>query len=199
MLDVRKASSVTAMMRKAGITTGLKYTQTGYVRHGASYDGEGLMITRQKRSRYSGMEDMGGVAIYLVNTAQGGNADVSESLAADVEATLGNSGLAYTRRGDMYFIADEPEPEVINVPLLGIEPVTVKATDVQPGMLIRDGIVVEVVERESRFGDGRMLVVFNLAGFGAPYAERDDDVVVYGRLNEFYTEHFITNYKEALA
>lgn len=107
MASVRKAAAVTAVLRKAGVTTGLRYTQSGYVRHGQSFNGEGVMVTRNKESRYDGPVDRGHVAVFLVNTALGGGAEVSKELHFKVQAALQDADLEHSRRGDMYMVEDD--------------------------------------------------------------------------------------------
>lgn len=107
----RSAASVSALLRARGIRTGYKYTQTGYVdSKGRKYDGPGVMITRQKRARYGGMEDLGAVRVYVLGGPTGERDD--PALTAQVVAALADAGITGNPNasGSMVEIPDE-QPE----------------------------------------------------------------------------------------
>lgn len=64
-MPVRSARTVSAILKRAGIPVGARYTQTGIVgRDGARICEPTTQVTRQREARYGGMEDTGGVDVY---------------------------------------------------------------------------------------------------------------------------------------
>jgi hypothetical protein len=103
----RKAASVTAVLRKAGITTGLRYTQTGYMRHGVpNKEYPGVMVTRNHKSRYGGLEDYGCVMIFPVADAHGTGTPDDEFIDR-IKQALDASNLKYTTKGCNIAVHDE--------------------------------------------------------------------------------------------
>ena len=106
-MAARPAGAVSRVLRAAGIPVGYRYRQTGYVdRDGRKVDVPGAEVTRLRRSRYSGMEDAGHVAVYLIDPSRVDLAP-SPELLAQAEAALRAAGMPVGRRGTFLFVDDE--------------------------------------------------------------------------------------------
>lgn len=109
----RTSRSVGAALRRQKVITGLKYTQSGYVRDGAYITEPGCEVTRQGHSRYGGMEDLGYVAVYPVLPDNVNAGPAFDAYVANVEAALTAESLPFRRRGSYFEVADEPDVETV--------------------------------------------------------------------------------------
>ena len=87
-MPYRSAKSVSAILKRAGIPIGARYTQSAIVdRDGATILEPTVQVTRVREARYGGTEDTGGVDVYAYDpsgflTPEGLNERVIEALRA---------------------------------------------------------------------------------------------------------------------
>lgn len=104
----RPTAVVSRALSAAGIPVGYRYTQTGYVdRDRRPLTAPGADVTRRRKARYGGVEDLGHVAVHLVEPTTGN--EPPEEFIARAEAALRSAGLPVTRRGATLIVPDDEE------------------------------------------------------------------------------------------
>lgn len=112
MTEFRNARSVGAALRRAGIPTGYRYTQTGYTTHGGAKITEpGCEVTRQHKARYGGVEDYGKVMVFCIDPV---TQEPSPAFMDRVEQALIAAELPFTRKVSNFEVPD-PDPGKITV------------------------------------------------------------------------------------
>lgn len=105
--SVRTAASVSRLLRKHGIKTGYRYTQTGYVdSKGQAFSRPGVMVSRMVHSRYDGDVEDDAVSIYLIADSSGLATD--QVLANMVQSVLEAEKIPFERKNSKFRIPDEP-------------------------------------------------------------------------------------------
>lgn len=110
--NIRSANAVSQRLRARGINVGYKHTDFGYVdRYGTKITEPGVQVTRNKPHRYSGYEDYGYVAVFIITPDDRPNPEYN----ARVHAALTDAGLPFeaSRAGDVIKVLDDDDPVVL--------------------------------------------------------------------------------------
>lgn len=102
-MKIVTAREVSAALKKAGLTTGLRYTQTGHVNRHGQHEPVGYTVTRLTSTRYSGNADAGEVRIYSIDETNPGN---EPAMVDKAEEVLRAAGFDVRRRGSLLSVPD---------------------------------------------------------------------------------------------